>query len=179
MRYTTLLLLFLTYGQCLSQSTYSHRLSTRIEQIKRLEVYNNKVVINIDSVEHHDLSFPYWKERDTYYQDDLVRYKYCLYRVLTDSTKGYRPDTARADWALSEPPHPYLFLRDTARLDDLRTLMRDKHPYIRSYTFGALSFRKADNLYSLIVDNLGDTTRMLEYSGDAGLNAYPADLMIE
>ena len=109
----------------------------------------------------------------------MVRFKYRLYRVLTDSTRGHRPDTCWTEWALSGGPHPYLYLRDTATVKDLRKSMLDSHPYVRSYAFGALSFRKADNLYSLIVDNLKDSIQIVEYSGDAGLNAYPADLMIE
>jgi hypothetical protein len=136
-------------------------------------------VIHIDSVEYHDLSFPYWKSNDTYYQYDMVRYNYCQYRVLAESTNGHRPDTSRTDWELWRGPHPYLFLRDTARLENLKKLMHDEHPYIRSYVFGALSSRKCDNLFSFIVDNLDDSTQMRE-SGDAEwIYIYPADLMIE
>ena len=57
--------------------------------------------------------------------------------------------------------------------------MSDAHPYIRSYAFGALSFRKCDNLFPYIIENLKDTSQILEYTGDAGMNAYPGDLMIE
>jgi hypothetical protein len=179
MRHVTILILLLGWGQCLSQTTYSETLTRRLDQIRSLDFYDNKVVTKIDSVEYHDLDYPYWKQTDTYYQDDMVRFKYQLYRVFTDSTKGHRPDTCWTDWALSGGPHPYLYLRDTATVNDLRKLMLDSHPYVRCYAFGALSFRKTDNLFDVIVDNLKDSTKIVEYSGDAGLNAYPADLMIE
>lgn len=179
MRSSLIILLILTSRLCWSQTRYAETLTLRVSQIKKLEFYDNKVVVHIDSVEYHDLDYPYWKAKDTYYQDDFARYKYCLYRVLTDSTTGHRPDTSRTEWALSRLPHPYLFLRDTARLDDLKMLVVDKHPYVRSYAFGALSYRKTGNLFSIIVDNLSDKTEILEYSGDAGMSAYPADLMIE
>lgn len=179
MRYFTILILLINYGQCLSQTKYSETLSLRLDQIRRSEFYDNKVVVKIDSIEYNDLDYPYWKPAETYYRDDMARYKYRLYRVLTDSTRGHRPDTCVTDWALSRRPHPYLYLRDTVTLSELRELMLDPHPYVRSYAFGALSFRKTENLFPLIVDNLKDSTQILEYSGDAGLNAYPADLMIE
>jgi hypothetical protein len=155
MRYLTIILVTLCWGQCVCQSLYEERLFQRVDQIKKMEFYDNGVVVKIDSVEYQDLSLPYWNPNETYYQDDLARYKYCLYRALPDSTKGHRPDTARIDWALIRSPHPYLFLRDTAKMKDLRRLMSDEHPYVRVYAFGAMSFRKDDNLFSFIVDNLG------------------------
>src|SRR5687768_15866325 len=129
MRYITIIFLVLCWGQCLSQADYDEILSLRLDEIKKLAYYDNGVVIHVDSVEYHDLSFPYWNPHDTYYQDDMARYKHCQYRVLADSTTGHRPDTSRTDWALSRRPHPYLFLRDTARLDDLKRLMLDQHSY--------------------------------------------------
>jgi hypothetical protein len=179
MRYALIILLVLLWRQCLSQTGYEAILSRRLEEIKKLEFYNNKVVVLIDSVEYHDLDFPYWKPNDTYYQDDMVRYKYCQYRVLKDSTRGQRPDTSSTEWAVTQGIHPYLFLRDTAKLEDLRKLTLDVHPYVRCYAFGALSFRRGTNLFPIVISNLKDTTQILEYTGDAGANAYPADLMIE
>jgi hypothetical protein len=114
-----------------------------------------------------------------YYQDEMVRYKYRQYVVLTDSTIGQSPDTSQNDWRLVSGPHPYLFLRDTARLEDLKNLMMQESSYIRTYAFAALSFRKCDNLFPIIVDNLDDSNQMLVFTGDVGMNAYPADLMLE
>jgi hypothetical protein len=107
-----------------------------------------------------------------------VKYKYCQYAALKE-TKGQRPDTSYTVWKLDRGRHPYLFLRDTARSEDLKRLLSNDHPYVRTYAFGALSFRKYGRLFSVIVHNLSDTTQMLEYTGDYGRNAYPADLMIE
>ena len=73
MRYPTIILLVLSWGQCFSQTSYHKTLSLRLDQIKKLEFYNNKVVVRIDSVEYHDLDFPYWTPSNTYYQDDYVR----------------------------------------------------------------------------------------------------------
>jgi hypothetical protein len=179
MRCALIILLVLLWRQCLSQTGYEAILSLRLAEIKKLEFYDNKVVVLVDSVEYHDLDFPYWKPNNTYYQDDIVRYKYCQYRVLKDSTKGQKPDTSSSEWAVIQGTHPYLFLRDTAKLEDLRKLALDENPYIRSYAFGALSFRRETNLFSIVVSNLKDTTQILEYTGDAGANAYPGDLMIE
>jgi hypothetical protein len=178
MRYVAIILLILIWQHCLSQTDYNDRLSLRLDQIKKLEFYINDVVVHIDSVDYHDLSYPYWDAGDTYYQYDVVRYKNCQYEALTDDTRDHRPDTSRAVWTLMQGPHPYLFLRDTASLEDLYKLMLDEHPYIRTYTFGALSFRNSAKLFPLIIDNLADTTQM-EVAGCVFSSAYPADLMIE
>lgn len=173
-------MLVLCAGQCLSQRNYSTLLSLRLEQIKKLDFYDNKIVALKDSVEYRDLDFPYWKPLDTYYQDDMVKYKYCQYAALKD-TKGQRPDISHDVWVIVHGPHPYLFLRDTARLEDLKLLLRHKHPYIRTYAFGALSYRKQDQdyLFARIIDNMKDTAEILEYTGDVGNGAYPVELMIQ
>jgi hypothetical protein len=180
MRLLTILYLLLGWEHCLSQTTYTEILARRVDQIRSLDFFNNTVVTKNDSVEYYDLDYAYWTQANTYYRDDMVRFKYRAYRVLADSTRGHRPDTCMTDWALSGGSHPYLYLRDTATVDDLRKLMLDPHPYVRSYAFGALSFRNRNNdMFALIVDNLKDSAQIVEYSGDAGLYAYPADLMIE
>jgi hypothetical protein len=178
MRYLTTILFLIGWGQCLSQTNYDETLSVRLTEIKKQEFFVNNIVIHIDSVDYYDLNFPYWKVNDTYFQDDLVRYKYCLYRVLVDSSLGHRPDTSWTDWALSGGPHPYLFLRDTAKLSDLEMLMTDSHPYVRTYAFGALAARNSDKLFSLIISNLKDKT-LMEIAGCAFSEGYPADMMIE
>src|SRR5687768_16986230 len=122
MRYSIILLLLLLLGQCSPQTKYDEKLSLRLDQIRKLDFYDNSIVINIDSVEYHDMSFPYWKPNDIYYQDDIVRYKYSQYAALKE-TKGQRPDTSRTGWKLVMGPHPYLFLRDSARIDDLQKLL--------------------------------------------------------
>jgi hypothetical protein len=178
MRYPLIVLISLCWIRCLSQTDYDETLAVRLDQIKKSDSYDHKVVFAIDSVEYHDMSFPFWKPNDMYYQDDIARYKYCSYAALRDS-KGHRPDTARTTWTLVSRPHPALFLRDTAKVDDLKRLLLDKHEYVKTYAFAALSFRKEGNLFPAIVSNLGDTTQMTAWWGDSAFNAYPADLMIE
>jgi hypothetical protein len=153
-------------------------LSSRLGKIRTQEYYDSSPVTYDDTTQRLDLSFPYWVPDVMYYQYDLVRYQYRRYEALRDSIVGQRPDTARVSWALSDGPHPYLFLRDTAQSEDLLRLMTDEHPYVRVYAFGALAHRNADGLFSLIRDNLDDTT-LLTVSGCAFSQAYPADLMIE
>lgn len=180
MRFSIILLLVLASGYCLSQGNYQDILQIRLNEIKELKSYNNSIVIYIsDSIDYHDLSFPYWSSNVKYYAGDIVRYKYCDYEALTDSTSGEQPDISPAAWKLFSRPHPFLFLRDTARSEDLKSLLKDKHAYVKTYAFAALSYRKGDNLFSVIVDNLPDTTIMQEFTGDVGGWAYPADMMIQ
>lgn len=162
----------------MSQDIYKETLSLRLDQIRKLEYYDSKVVFAVDTVDYRDMSFPYWNPNEIYYQDDRSRYKYCLYIALKD-TQGERPDTARTSWTLISGPHPSLFLRDTARLEDLRRLLLDKHAYVKLHAFAALSFRREKNLFPTIQDNLKDTTQIYAVWGDSGRNAYPADLMIQ
>lgn len=58
-------------------------------------------------------------------------------------------------------------------------LLSDTHPYVKTYAFGALAIRQEANLFSIIVENLKDTTQIEAWWGDSGSNVYPADLMIE
>jgi len=179
MRYSIFLALVLLSGHGLSQSNYDSILSLRLEQIKKLSIYNNTVVISIDSIDYcPDACFPYWKPNITFYEDDICRYKYCQYRVIKDSVRGVRPDTAPDNWKLIDGPSPYLFLRDTAKTDDLRKLLSNKHPYIRTYAFAALSHRKFGDLFPVLVDNLNDTTKVDQFTFDVEGYSYPADLML-
>jgi hypothetical protein len=127
-----MLVLFGRHG--LSQPSYASTLSVRLDQIKKLPDYNNTVVVWIDSIDYcPDACFPYWKPNITFYEDDICRYMNCQYRSLKDSTSGMRPDTARTYWKLREGPSPYLFLRDTCKIDDLKKLVEDNHPYVKTY----------------------------------------------
>jgi hypothetical protein len=179
MRPFILILAGLFCGHCKKhQADDSNMLAVRLAQIKKLEHYDDKVVGGIDSADYYDMSFPYWSDRDTFYTDDMARFKYCQYAALKDNV-GQRPDTSLTAWTLISGPHPYLYLRDTANVDDLRKLLSDGHPYVKTYAFGALSFRHEPNLFSVIVENLSDTTRIEAWWGDSGSMVYPADLMIE
>jgi hypothetical protein len=178
MRYITIILLILTWGHALSQADYDKIFLKRLDELKKLEIYDYFVVVYADSDDVAGARFPYWKSNELYYQDDFVRYNYLPYRVLSDSSIGQRPDTARTTWAVSGHLHPFLFLRDTAKLTDLRRMMLDNHAYVRSYAFAALSYRKSKNLFPLIADNLKDTT-ILKIHECVYEEVYPADLMIE
>lgn len=170
-------LLMLCSSQCLAQQSYDALLSLRLEQIGKLSSYNNKIVTHNDSIEYHDMDYPYWKPHDTYYKDDVVKYKHCYY-AAKKNTKTEKPGTSPAVWGLIRGPHPYLFLRDTAKAEDLNKLLSDGHPYIRIYAFAALSFRKQGNLFSVIIDNMKDTTEVTAHTGDTHEKTYPAELMI-
>lgn len=171
------ILLVLSTCTGFAQGGYDSTLQLKVAQIRSLEFYDNKIVYAIDTVDYNDLDFPYWKSGNTYYQDDMARFRYCTYAALKD-TQGERPDTARQAWQLECGPHPFLFLRDTARQEDLRRLLADHHPFVRAYAFGALSFRGHGDLYEAILDNMKDTTSFREISGDVERNAYVAELMI-
>ncbi|MGC3943805.1 MAG: hypothetical protein QM762_04560 [Chryseolinea sp.] len=179
MRVLILILIGLCCGKCRQRDKNSDNiLSARLDQIKKLDHYDDKIVSGVDSVEYHDMSFPYWNSQDTFYTDDRTRFKYCQYAALKDNV-GQRPDITPASWTLINGPHPYLYLRDTARVEDLRMLLSDGHPYVKTYAFGALAFRQEPKLFPVIVDNLSDTTKIDSWWGDSGGNVYPADLMIE
>lgn len=124
MRLLTLILLGLCCGQCNRYRENDRNvLSTRLDQIKKLSHYDDKVVGGIDSVEYNDMSFPYWNLIDAFYRGDIARFKYCQY-VASQDNVGQRPDTSKVSWRLTNGPHPYLYLRDTARVEDLKVIIR-------------------------------------------------------
>lgn len=179
MRYSIFIPLVLFWVQGLSQTGYDSTLLLRLEQIKKLTTYDNTVVISVDSIDYcPDACFPYWKPSIIFYADDICRYKYCRYRAIKDSVRGIRPDTARTVWELIEGPSPYLFLRDTAKTEDLQKLLLHENPYIRTYAFAALSHRKSYNLFPAVVNNLSDTTKIKKLTFDVEDSSYPADIML-
>lgn len=141
--------------------------------------FDNSVVVLIDSVEYNDLRFPYWKPDYAYYLDDVSRFRHCSYEAIKDSLVGKRPDISPDSWRLRSGPHPYLFLKDTARIKDLEKLVKHEHPFVRVYAFAALSFRKRENLVSVIFNNLYDTKQFEQITGDVGSYVYPAEMMIQ
>jgi hypothetical protein len=58
-------------------------------------------------------------------------------------------------------------------------MLTHDHPYIRTYAFGALAHRNIDGLFEIIIDNLSDTTKIEQMTGDYGYDVCPADLMIQ
>ncbi|SHG54719.1 hypothetical protein SAMN04488109_0767 [Chryseolinea serpens] len=179
MRLTNVIIMFVTMGsqQCYAQRSYDSILSVRLAEIKGQQAFDNGIVL-YDEDSGYGSTFPLWDEAMAFYQDDMVVFKGRTYRALQDS-KGKRPSTSPQLWQLDKEPMPYLFLRDTARIEDLRSLLKSNHPYIRTYALGALAYRKAGGLFQVVVDNLKDTTRMMQMTSDFGYEVCPADLMLE
>src|SRR5688572_6299334 len=110
----TIIVLAPTYG--FPQGSYQNRLSNNLDRIREMHYFDNNVIMLADTMDFH-MSFPYWKSFASYYEGDVVRFKYCQYEAKKD-TKGKIPDISLDDWELIRGPHPYLFLRDTARVED-------------------------------------------------------------
>lgn len=178
MKIVGLLFLSLIFGQhCYSQDTYNNRLAEILTEIRHLDYFENGVVILNDSMGYGSM-YPYWTASEVFYENDGVAFKRgTTYRALVDNL-GKNPATSPDAWELIHGPHPYLFLRDSADVQDLIRLTRADHPYFRTYALAALASRKAVNVYPIVVNNLGDTTKVNHMSGDYGYMLYPADLML-
>src|SRR5690242_3878659 len=142
MRLTSLIIMFVIIGsqQCYAQRSYDSILSVRLAEIEGQQQFDNGIVL-YDEDSGYGSTFPLWDEAMAFYQDDMVVFKGRTYRALQDS-KGKRPSTSPQLWQLDKEPMPYLFLRDTATTEDLRSLLKSSHPYIRTYALGALAYRK-------------------------------------
>src|SRR5262245_39863207 len=124
MRVTVFIVCFFSFAFCFAQQGYDSTLAARIKAIRELDFYNSGVVLFNDSTDH-GLDFPLWQKQRSYYEGDLIRFKECLYIAKADS-RGERPSSSIDAWQLTRGPHPYLFLRDSAKVEDLRTLLSDK-----------------------------------------------------
>ncbi len=170
-------ILTLIITTCCSRDNYEDILSIRLEEIEKLELYDNSFVVYSEA-DGYGSTFPRWKSDLDYYQDDMVIDGVGkMYRAIVDS-KGKEPVNSPRDWQLIPWTHPYFFLRDTAKVEDLRKLLINEHPYIRTYAFAALASKDVDGLYEVILDNLADTTRITQMTSDYGFDVRPADLMI-
>jgi hypothetical protein len=161
---------------CHSQDDYSFKLAARLDSIRSLDNFNNTVAFYDDTLSH-GMGFPNWTATQHFYEDEMVWFKHCLYVAVANST-GKRPDTSTEDWQLVHGPHPFLFLRDTARTEDLKELLNSAHPFIRIYAFAALAKRGHANLFPIVVENLSDTSRITYFTDDYGEDGYAADLML-
>lgn len=171
MKITEFILIFIAISGY-SQDKYSVKLSTRLTEIRELTEFNNGIVQF-----NRECGFPCWEPGEEYFQDDMVTYKYSTYAAVIDN-KGQAPDNLPDKWRLVRGPHPYLFLRDTAKTEDLKTLLTSDHAYIRTYAFGALAYRKYGNLFDTVVNNLKDMTTITQFTDDELTDVYPVDLMI-
>ena len=171
------LLVFLTsISICHGQDSYEVTLAERIAEIQAGTEYGNTPVVLSGSLGLYS-DFP---ERDSitvFYEDDVAGYDRCLYRARRE-TKGDKPGFSPGEWVLFRRAPPFLFLRDSARNEDLWQLLRSAHPFVRSYAFGALVYRKQPNLFRTVLDHLSDTTRFLQFTTDYGYEVSPADMML-
>lgn len=163
--------------RCYSQDSYSITLSRRLEEIRKSDYFDNSVVV-LDKETGYGSNFPYWTATAEFYADDIVIFEGGMeYRALVDS-RGKNPCTSPKEWQRISRVRPYLFLRDTAKVNDLKELLFSDHPYIRIYALAALAYRKSENLFQVVLDNLNDTTRIEHITSDVGYTVFPADLML-
>lgn len=156
---------------CYPQDNYEDNLAERLDQIRRMDTFDNGIVL------YNSADWMPWESDLNFYEKDIVTFKYVTYLAIADS-KGITPGTAPEIWKVVRGPHPYLFLRDTAKIEDLKELLISDNPYIKTYSFGALTHRKVDGLFSVIVDNMSDTTRIPQFTNDYISDMYPAEIMI-
>ena len=173
--YTIILTLVSSY--CYAQQVYDQLLSLRLEEIKQLSFFNNSVIV-FDKSSGYGSTYPFWTSHMDYYEDDMVINKGGkIYQALVDNA-GKNPGTSPKEWKLVPWRHPYFFLRDTAKVEDLKQLLNHEHPYIKTYAFGALADKNIDGLFKVILDNLNDTTRITQMTSDYGYDVCHAQLMM-
>lgn len=163
--------------QCFAQADYESKFLGKVNEIKSLKLFNNGIVLSRDTLSYGS-TYPAWSSELTFLVKDAVMYKGATYVAISDSQSKY-PAISPNEWKLIRGRHPYLFLRDSAKTDDLRSLLKSDHTFIKSYAFGALSFRKEDGLFEVVIDNLSDTRSIKQFTGDYGFEVHPADLMIQ
>ena len=173
MRFTVLIGLITISYSCYAQDNYGNVLTRRLDQIRQLDTFDNGIVL------HDWPGWIPWESDLNFYEKDIVTFKYATYLAIADS-KGVIPGTAPKTWKVIRGPHPYLFLRDSAKVDDLRKLLTSDHTWIKTYSFAALAYRKIDdNLFNVIIQNMPDTTQISQFSSDVIEDMYPAEMMIE
>jgi hypothetical protein len=163
--------------RCFAQKDYDQSLLNTIDEIKQQTIYDNSSVV-YNEANGFGSTFPIWKANIQFYQDDIVFHKGYHYRAMVDN-KGKMPAKFYDEWTLFQYPRPYLFLRNTATVADLQNMLADTHPFIRTYAFGALAHRNHRGLFKVLIENLRDTTRFGQMTGDTGHEVCPADLMIQ
>jgi hypothetical protein len=177
MRYSLVILLIFFYCSTEAQPDYRARLRSVIETIKKSQEYDNSVV-QCSAESNYCSGYLAWNPNDQYYNDDIVAHNNHSYRALSDS-RGATPSDSSKYWALFDWPRPYFFLRDTARVEDLQALLKDNNPQARCYAVAALVSRNITrDLFDVVVQNLEDTTRFVQYTGDFGYDVCAADVMM-
>ena len=162
---------------CYSQADYQSTFLIRLKEIRELGSFNNSVVV-YDENSGYGTDFPPWNPSQDFYQGDVTFVKGDIYTALVNS-RGKNPISSPKEWTRIRRPLPYLFLRDTAKTEDIKKLLTSDHPYIRIYAFAALAHRKSDGLFEIVLNNLSDTTRFIQMTSDYGYEVSPADMMLE
>jgi hypothetical protein len=168
--------LLFSVTHCYSQDKYIETLGARLNEISQLSYFDNNIITFEDTVDF-PMSFPYWNPTEKYYEGDIVRFGNCHFGARTD-VAGEMPTVMSDKWGLIRGPHPYLFLRDTAKVEDLERSLDSDSAYVRAYSFAALSYRKWKGSFKTIVRNLQDNSKILEVSTDVESYVYPVEMMM-
>jgi hypothetical protein len=177
MRSTCVILLIIFCAAAQAQSHYHARFASAIEEIKQEDAYNNSLVV-CSAENYYCSNLPLWNRETEFYQDDLVNHGTHTYRALSYSRGNTPADTSKF-WARTYRPRPYFFLRDTARIEDLKALLENKNPRVKCYALGALVYRNVtDDLFNVVLENLDDKRRFVQYTGDFGYEVCAADVMM-
>jgi hypothetical protein len=176
MRSQVLLLTILIPLSCLAQYDYKTTLAARVKAIGEINVVDVGVVIFDESM-NYGSDYQRWSFDQNFVVDDVVAYKGCVFRAVANS-KGKDPFTSRNEWSVYHGLHPYLLLKDSAKIEDLRVLLHSKNVYVRIYAVAALAHRKQDDLFSYVQSQLADTSKIHQFSSDHGWTVCPGDLML-
>jgi hypothetical protein len=74
--------------------------------------------------------------------------------------------------------HPYFYLRDSSKIDDLRLLTNYPNTLVRIYSFRVLAEKKDTSIFSIIINHLSDTSKVQVWDHDYGWSSSVADQMI-
>ncbi len=74
--------------------------------------------------------------------------------------------------------HPYFYLRDSSKIEDLRLLTNYPNELVRIYSFRVLAEKKDTAIFSIIINHLSDTLKVEVWDYDYGWNSTVADQMI-
>lgn len=177
MRILILCFMLLSSRYCEAQFDYRTTLFRKLAEIREESTYDNSSVV-FKELSDYWSDFPSWEPSIDFFEDDIVLHKEQTYRAIRDS-KGDKPSSSAGVWKLTDLSPPYRFLRDSAKTDDLRRLLASSHPYIRTYAFGALAYRKDRHLFPVLMEYLKDTVQFTQMTSDYGYSVCPADLAFE
>ena len=74
--------------------------------------------------------------------------------------------------------HPYFYLRDSSRIEDLRLLTSYPNELVRIYSFRVLVEKKDTSIFPVILNHLSDTSKVEVWDNDYRWNSTVADQMI-